>query len=351
MASDNVTSIAGPGRPGLSFEAYEQAYHELSGPDGTPPSQRQLRKFLGTGSNTTLASYRRRIAEERVVDEKPLEPGTVDSELMATVQRLAHQIHIDEAQVADDRVDELQKEADNRVRIAETTMEKRLQDTSLLEYRANQAEKDLASVRAELAESQKAVSDLQSEHQAFKEEHAAVSQREADANRRIGALTRELTQQHDALDAAREAEKTAINEAKAASKEQQAALVSVQETLSQEQSALAAMSEKHASLSDRFTERNRLIETQNTQQRELQVRLDGSVESRDAALVKLDDVRRERETLSGQCIELTAQLASAKQLSEASEERLTSEIMEKTAQITHLQETVTTLSKEKKKKT
>lgn len=350
MTSDNATSIAGPGRPGLSFEAYEQAYHELTGGDGKPPSQRQLRKYLGTGSNTTLASYRRRIAEERVVDEKTLEPGTVDAELMATVQRLAHQMHIDEAQVADDRVDEFQKEADNRVRIAEATMEKRLQDTGLLEYRATQAEKVLASIRSELVDSKKVIAELQAEHQGLKESHAALLQREADANRQVASLTRELTQQSAALDVARDAEKTAINEAKSTVEEQKAALASVQKTLSQEQRALAAMTEKCASLSDRFDERNRLIETQNTQQRDLQVRLDRSVESRDAVLVQLEDVRRKRETLSGQCIELSAQLDSVKQLFEASVERLTSEITEKTAQITHLQATVSVLSKEKSKK-
>jgi len=35
-----------PGRPGLSFEAYEKAYFELAGEDGTPPSQREIRKYL-----------------------------------------------------------------------------------------------------------------------------------------------------------------------------------------------------------------------------------------------------------------------------------------------------------------
>lgn len=134
MSASNATAIAGPGRPGLSFETYEQAYYELTSEDGTPPSQRQLRKYLGTGSNTTLANYRRRIAEERVIDEKPLEPGTVDAEILATVQRLAHQIHLNEAQMADDRLSELQAEAENRVRIAETTMEKRLQDTGVCQH-------------------------------------------------------------------------------------------------------------------------------------------------------------------------------------------------------------------------
>jgi len=121
--TDKSKAVNAVGRPGLSFAEYEVAFEELRAANGAPPSQRQLRRFLGTGSNTTLARYRRRIAEEQIEDKKPLDPGSIDSELLATVQRLASQIAVDEANVAEDRVSEVQREADRRVQVAESTME------------------------------------------------------------------------------------------------------------------------------------------------------------------------------------------------------------------------------------
>lgn len=163
-----------PGRPGLSFEVYEQAYQELTGPEGTPPSQRQLRKYLGTGNNNTLAKYRRRIAEERIADEKPPEPSTPDAELLATVQRLATQIALDEAQVADDGVEEIQKDAEHRINIAVTTMEKRLLDTALLEHRAVTAETELVLLRKSMLDKDLAMNKVTEQHQSLNAEHGCA---------------------------------------------------------------------------------------------------------------------------------------------------------------------------------
>jgi chromosome segregation ATPase len=340
MTTNNVTAIVGPGRPGLSFETYEQAYYELTSEDGTPPSQRQLRKYLGTGSNTTLANYRRRIAEERVIDEKPLEPGTVDAEILATVQLLAHQIHLNEAQMADDRLNELKAEAENRVRIAETTMEKRLQDTDLLEYRATQAETEVTELRKQLSESNAASSVLIAELQDMKEDKVAVSQTLSSAEEQIALLKHKLAQHEDAL----ETTQAANREATSALSEQQSALAIVEKALSQKEIMLAAVTEKHESLSERFDEHVRLTETQIEQQRDLQRRFDQSMQSLDSVSTQLDDVKSERDELLLKYKELSIASTATEQLSKAKAQTLAEDVTDKAKQIAHLQKTVSDLA-------
>ena len=350
MASDDSAPTLNPGRPGLSFETYEKAYHELSGDDGTPPSQRQLRKYLGTGSNTTLASYRRRIAEERVIDGKPLEPASLDAELLATVQRLASQIALDEAQVADDRVDEIKTEADNRIRIAETTMEKRLQDTDVLEYRATQAEHELAKLRTTTKEDDAALALLATTHHNLKEEHAALTQALSDANRQIANQARELSLRESALELARTAEKEALQSAKRESDDQQKAYLTLQQALSKSKAELSVINETHAKLTQDFAERLKVIDAQNDQQRTLQARLNKSVELREETLMQLQTASKEREVVFAQCEKVTAELSSEKRLAQNVIDQMTQNLADKTTQIEHLQKTVTALSQASSKR-
>jgi len=44
-------------------------------------------------------------------------------------------------------VNEIKKEAENKIRIAESIVEKRVKDTDLLEHRAVRAEADIAELR------------------------------------------------------------------------------------------------------------------------------------------------------------------------------------------------------------
>lgn len=345
MASDTTPPVsAGPGRPGLSFDVYKQAYHELTSADGTPPSQRQLRKYLGTGSNTTLAGYRRRIAEERLVDDMPVEPRSIDSELLATVQRLATQIAMDEAQLADDRVDEIKKESDSRIRVAESTMEKRLQDTALLEYRATQAEKDLASLRATMAEKEAALSSLTATHQVLKEDHAVLNHTLSDAKQQIATQTRKLLQMENALEAANKAEKNAIRNSMRESAKQQEAYSALQEKLSKSNSELNAITATLAKLTEEHTEQSKAIDTLIAQQQAVQTRLSKTAELREETLAQLQAVTQQREILSVQCAELSSELNSEKRRTQDIEYQLTHDAEEKANLIAHLQKTVTALS-------
>lgn len=347
MQSNNESTHSRPGRPGLLFEDYEKAYLELTGSDGSPPSQRQLRKYLGTGSNTTLASYRRRIAEEQVLDQKPLEPGSIDAELLTTVQRLASQIQMVEAQLADDRVVEVQKQADQRVNIAEATMEKRLRDTDLLEYRATQAEGDLKELRTKLEDSETALKMTKNEHQTLQLESTTLMQTASETDRQVAQLTRDLVEKQDDLKNVLKEKEAAIQD----STEMAAKWITNEERLQAQlfdaQSALATMTEKHSLLNERLNERDQVIEMQKNQQNELQQCLSQLTSSLDSTQTLLDEARSERESSFRQCNELSNEIKTTERLTKIERERLLESSEEKQLQIEHLQSLVTNLSKQK----
>lgn len=338
MTSDSVsTPTRMPGRPGLTFEAYKKAYLELASVDGTPPSQRQLRKYLGTGSNTTLALYRRRIAEERITDEKPLEVGSLDAELLATVQRLASQIALDEAQIAEDRVDELQKEAEQRVSVAETTMEKRLQDTAVLEHRATTAEQALQQLQKSIENKDAALKELTNTHHDVKAENASLSQALSDANRQITTHVGELRLRQELLDSA----KTKLN---SVDKEAKNALAESQREVSELNATLAVLSEKYSGLSDRHKEQLVMIANKDKQQQLLQARIDKANDLREATLAQLECSQGERDALGRQCGELTVELEAEKRLQVVLNKRLDDARREHKLLVEQLQTTISALS-------
>jgi len=328
-----------PGRPGLSFEAYEKAYIELAGADGTPPSQRQIRKYLGTGSNTTLAGYRRRISEEQISDDRPLEAGSLDAELLETVQRLSSQIALSEAQVADDRVDEINRAAEKRIKIAESTMEKRLQDTALLEYRATTAEKELVQLKKLLATKDLAVSDAEAAHHAAEADNAKLTQSLVDAERKIAHHSAELRQGKDALDVAEATFKDMNQESKSKLAESQHKL-----TLATQSHSMLV--EKHTALETRFADRLDLIESKDAQLQDMQLQLNEVSQHRESALVQLEEIHRKHEEFGRQCSKLTVELHSEKRMHQAAIKQFETVRAEQESTLLHLQATVTALSRQ-----
>ncbi len=152
-------------------------------------SQRQIRCDLGTGSNITLSAYRRKIAEQRVEEVVASEPDSLDAKLLATVTQLVSQFASEAAQVADDRTDEIEDEAQRRIQIAETTMEKRLEDTDLLEHRATMAEAMLAESRQMLERRTLEFSTLTQEHHAIMLVQAKDRQALVDVQRQLDERT------------------------------------------------------------------------------------------------------------------------------------------------------------------
>ncbi|MFT6876216.1 MAG: chromosome segregation ATPase [Granulosicoccus sp.] len=339
MPSTPATPTPGaPGRPGLSFEAYERAYQELTSPEGAPPSQRQLRKFLGTGNNNTLAKYRRRIAEERMADERPPEAGSLDAELLATVQRLATQIALDEAQVAEDRVEEIRKDAEQRIRIAVTTMEKRLLDTALLEHRATTAEAELAQLRKTVLEKEAAMNQLIAQHQTLNAEHVARTQALDEMTQQRASLNRERDALQEKMEATIKTEKAVTAQSRGETK-------MLNQQLVDEQRTLGTVTEKHAGLVTRFDERNTVIETLNEKQQALQQRLDQAIKFRNTTLVKYDDIRHEHAQLKEQFGTINATLAGEQHTNITNETQYQNQLADKDKALEQLHSALNALTK------
>lgn len=334
MVTDtDVTKAPAPGRPGLSFEVYQKAYHELCAPDGTPPSQRQLRKFLGTGSNTTLASYRRRIAKERAVDQLQPEAGSIDGEILKLIQSLAAKIAIDEAQVAEDRVAEIQKEAEQQVRIAQTTMEKRLRDTALLEYRANTAETTINEQKNTLSEQKDRQVQLESDLQSSRESVTALKRSLESTTKQLATLKQQHSTLQRTLDEVRENGK--IEQAK-----YQANIDNVAEKLNDTKRELASAKEQCTGLVTRADDRDKLIKQMSAQQNEVQQRFEQVDSSRESTLVQLEDARQIIIDLKVQLGTRDAELAAEKNAHENNKENLETEKRLRLTTIAQLESTI-----------
>lgn len=339
MTSENQPpATKAPGRPGVSFETYEKAYDELSGPDGAPPSQRSLRKYLGTGSNTTLSAYRRRITEQRISDERPEELAWPDSDILETVNRLASQIEIKEAQIADDRVEEIQKDAQNRIRVAENTMDKRLRDISLLEHRATTAENELAQLRVTLKkndkDSSKIINELTCDAQNSKESIAVLEQAQKDARRQIAALMRELQTQKQILEKANATER---NLTKAANE----ALGAVQQQLTESIRIHAGLNEQHNILKTSSGQQAADIDSKNIQLREMQSRVDQAISTREATLLQLSELTAQHTKLTEQLGNVSSDLTAEKRAHETTQNRANRELSEKNILLEQMQNILT----------
>ena len=269
------------------------------------------------GSNSTLSAYRRRIAEKRSEQAIAPEPGTLDEKLLATVTQLMSQLSLDAAQIADDRVDEIQAEADQRIRIAEATMEKRLKDTALLEYRATTAEATVAEQRTTLTVKDEKLSQIEADFQASRESVTTLTLSLDDITRQLTIKNRQADVLEQALDKTRADNKMAIDQV-------QAELNSVQQALSQSQAELATATEQCAGLSTQLEERDRLIETHDQREQALQQRVERSTESREATRVQLEDLRQILSDVKNQLSVRDAELYAEKQAHLVSTERLKS---------------------------
>jgi len=175
--------------------------------------------------------------------------------LLVTVTQLVSQLNLEAAQIADDRVDELQAEADQRIRIAETTMEKRLQDTALLEHRATTAEATVAEQRKALTLKDEKLVQIETDLQASRESVATLTPSLEDTTRQLATKTRQVDGLEQTLEQIRTKNKTTMDQV-------QTELDSVRQALSESQTALAITTEQCAGLSTRLEERNQLIDAQ-----------------------------------------------------------------------------------------
>lgn len=338
------TKPAGPGRPGLTFEAYEQAYQELTGEDGIPPSQRQLRKYLGTGSNTTLANYRQRLTENQITDGQLVEQGTADAELLVAVRRFANQIALDEAKVANDRVEEIQKSAENKVRIAESTMEKRLSEVNVLEHRANQAEADLKELRAEVKAKDTTLSVAVEKHEALMSAHMKLTNAHEDAIRESNNRLLENSELQKEIVKVSQTSSEEIGLARSTIAKLKENLTEMNNKYSDSQQSNVRLTERSVGLKDKYEEQNRVIESYVSRLSENNVRINQLISKNEDALKHFEKINNERDQYSKKCSDLSIRLDAERKISVAYKEGAEAESRNMSAQLEYLKKTILALT-------
>ena len=327
------SAVGRPGRPGITFEQYEAAYHELVGADGRPPSQRQIRRYLGSGSNSTLSGYRRRIAEQRLADQQPPEPHSLDAALLETVTRLVTQLSTDAAQVADDRVEEIRTSAQSRVDRAEKIVDKVQRDTALLKHRAERAESDLATARRQIEAGQRRID----------EARAQVTALEAGKQ----TLAHELELRQRTLDVAKLTSASVTEERDVARRE----LVQRDERVGELETALrvrdtelARRNETVAVLETRCAERDRRVEQYEEQVRALTARVESVEAAREVSAAQRDALTEQLSSARAELASLQAQLLAERRAHESTTEQARTQLAEKGSTIEQLQRALTTVT-------
>lgn len=189
------------GRPGVTYEQYLEAYEALSdqnAPGSPPPTLRQIRRYLGTGSNTTLTAHKLQMGEERVAKQLPPLDNTPELELLTLVSEVMRKLTVEAAQVADDRVDEIEAQANSHVTRSTAIADKAQANRALLEHRAKQAETELVQARKLNTELQRrvdtanaSISGLELEKKTLQNERAVDQASIEQGQHNVGAALKE----------------------------------------------------------------------------------------------------------------------------------------------------------------
>jgi len=188
------------GRPATgSFEQYEQAVSALADESGRLPSQRAIRRYLGSGSNSTLSNYQRQLIEQSLASGQQLERDPAESKLSLHLNELMRQLSSEAAQIADDRVDEIEQSAKKRILASEQMAEKRTREAYMLTLRSETIEADLQSARKELSEVVKKLDMLRTEHATLVERNARMKEDLSHRDANIELLDSELASSKEKL--------------------------------------------------------------------------------------------------------------------------------------------------------
>jgi len=184
-----------PGRPGVTRERFDEAWSALQDRGaGREPTLRELRRYLGSGSLSTLTRYRRLRAREAQERDELAAPGSTDAALLTTVASIVDTLAMEAAEAADARIAERRKQSDARVKSAETISDKARQEATLLTQRAEAAEAELERCREQLETSVKTAESAHAEQLAIVTENATLSaQLEALTQRLADVETQRLT--------------------------------------------------------------------------------------------------------------------------------------------------------------
>lgn len=170
--TEQTNATSSPGRPAsVSFEQYEKAIETLSDDSGRLPSQRAIRRHLGSGSNSTLSNYRSRFLENALTSDQPPILDPAHDKLLVLINEIMRGLRTEAAQLADDQVDEIERSARSKIANAEKQLEKQQRASELLSFRADTAESNVKSTRKEALELTEEINCLRAEHITLTERH------------------------------------------------------------------------------------------------------------------------------------------------------------------------------------
>jgi len=253
---------------------------------------------------------------------------------------LATQIALDEAQLADDRVDAAVNDAEERVRKAETTMNKRLQDTALLEHRAKSAETALSELQASVVRKDADFSLLKEQRHTLDMKHATVKQSLEGVSHQLTALRTEHGSLQRRFANAIEAEKqlrlTSLSD-----------IESIKSELGKSQQTAANLVEQNSNLKASIVERDQTIGQLRSQQHKLELRLEKTEQSSGNALSQLKGFEQDNLKLKEQLAQLTATLHAERATSEADRKNSQLLLNDKSNVIRQLDKTLNALTDSK----
>lgn len=251
------------GRPAsVSYEQYEKAIETLSDGSGRLPSQRAIRRHLGSGSNSTLSNYRNRFLEKALTSDQPSFSEPAYDKLFALINEIMGGLTAEAAQLADDRVDEIERSARSRISNAEKRLDKQQRAGELLTFRADTAESAVKTTRKEALKLQETLNTLQAEHIILTERHNKATSELSDRQAAINALQAKLASSQQEIQ--KQSEEHARSDA--AQKVQINALTHHEQSL---ETKVQQLSKKQEQLENRLKKSNQSLQQLDTDHRVL----------------------------------------------------------------------------------
>ena len=209
--SDPAPSVVNKGgRPGVSHEQVADAVDTWIARTGRAPSVRELRTALGeTGSLSTLGRHLREVLADRLLAGATPDRGSPEEILIKSMKAALGLLAGEAAGAADDAIAQGAREADTRIAAAEGLQARARAQADIAEQerehalgRASVLDDQLVSLKAELADVRKALTEAQGREDAAKQLNTELElslQSVREERRRLEQAHTEQQQQQEAL--------------------------------------------------------------------------------------------------------------------------------------------------------
>jgi len=130
------------GRPGVRKEQVERALRELTTEGGPAPSLRDIQRFIGIGALGTISRFRQELVDEAGLAADPLEDETLED-----LKKINQKMRRNALNNADYRIASVEKNAAQRVKIAEATSQEERHKRQILEADLKRMESETKTLK------------------------------------------------------------------------------------------------------------------------------------------------------------------------------------------------------------